>query len=64
MHIKSFVAAYMLFSERGFSYGIKRCIWAETTQYVEYHDKDKPLRNNDRLFEALSLEQLNNGFSH
>jgi len=46
---------------------IKRCIWAENNErYVEYHDKEwgNPVRNNDQvLFEALSLEELSDGFS-
>ena len=44
---------------------IKRCSWATTDLYKEYHDKEwgKPVHDDDKLFEMLILEGMQAGLS-
>ncbi|MDO4262423.1 MAG: DNA-3-methyladenine glycosylase I [Eubacteriales bacterium] len=44
---------------------IKRCSWATTDLYKEYHDKEwgNPVHDDDRLFEMLILEGMQAGLS-
>ncbi len=46
--------------------GLARCRWgASTPDYVEYHDREwgRPVRDDNRLFEKITLEAFQSGLS-